>query len=121
MSTDTIKFLLQRNLDMFGENDPERRRLMLEQSYAEDAVFYDPREGVFRGRAEINRIAGVIKATHPEFKYQPIAEPEVAGDGGRIRWVSGRPGDAPEYAGTDFIIVRDGRIAGIYLFFDSLP
>lgn len=35
-------------------------------------------------------------------------------------WVSRRPGDAPAYAGTDFIIDRDGRIAAIYLFFDKL-
>jgi hypothetical protein len=33
------------------------------------------------------------------------------GNGGRIRWVSGRPGAAAAYAGTDFIIARDGRIA----------
>jgi polyisoprenoid-binding protein YceI len=26
----------------------------------------------------------------------------------------------PEYAGTDFIIARDGRIAAVYLFFDKL-
>ncbi len=32
----------------------------------------------------------------------------------------GSPGDASGYAGTDFIIVRDGRIAAIYLFFDEL-
>jgi hypothetical protein len=43
------------------------------------------------------------------------------GNGGRVPWVSGRPGDAPAYAGTDFIIARDGRIAAIYLFFDKLP
>jgi len=43
------------------------------------------------------------------------------GDGGRVPWVSGRPGDAPAYAGTDFIIARGGRIAAIYLFFDKLP
>jgi hypothetical protein len=42
------------------------------------------------------------------------------GDGGRVQWVSGRPGDAPAYAGTDFIIARGGRIAAIYLFFDKL-
>jgi hypothetical protein len=24
-------------------------------------------------------------------------------------------------AGTDFIIVRDGKIAAVYLFFDKLP
>ena len=35
--------------------------------------------------------------------------------------VSGRPGEAPAYAGTDFIIARDGRIAAVYLFFDKVP
>jgi hypothetical protein len=29
--------------------------------------------------------------------------------------------EAPDYAGTDFIIARDGRIAALYLFFDKLP
>jgi len=32
-----------------------------------------------------------------------------------------RLGEAPAYAGTDFIIARDGRIAAVYLFFDKLP
>jgi len=68
-----------------------------------------------------DRIAGVIKATHPDFSYQLIAEPEEVGDGGRVPWVSGRPGDAPAFAGTYFIIARDGRIAAIYLFSTSSP
>jgi hypothetical protein len=59
--------------------------------------------GAHRGRDEIHRIAGVIKATHPDFQYRPIAPPEELGDGGRVRWVSGSPGKAPAYAGTDFI------------------
>ena len=33
-------------------------------------------------------------------RYQPIAGPEELGNGGRIQWVSGRPGEAPAYAGT---------------------
>jgi hypothetical protein len=57
---------------------------------------------------------------HPDFRYQPIAEPEELGNAGRIQWVEGRPGEAPAVAGTDFIIARDGRIAAIYLFFDKL-
>jgi hypothetical protein len=59
-------------------------------------------------------------ATHPEFRYQLIAEPEELGNSARGQWVSGRPGEAPAYAGTDFIIARDGRIAAIYLFFDKV-
>ena len=113
--------MLTRNLhDVFGENDPARRRAAVDEIFTEDCVFYEPRS-VHHGRDEIDRVAGLIKATHPDFRYQPIAEAEELGNAGRIQWVSGRPGKAPAYAGTDFIIVRDGRIAAVYLFFDKLP
>jgi hypothetical protein len=29
---------------------------------------------------EIDRVAGTIKATHPDFRYQPIAAPEESGN-----------------------------------------
>jgi hypothetical protein len=117
----SISTLLTRNLDdVFGENDPARRRAAIDEIFTEDCVFYDPKGGVYRGRDEIDRIAGAVKATHPDFRYQPIAEPEEVGNGGRVQWVSGRAGEAPAYAGTDFIISRDGRIAAVYLFFDKL-
>jgi len=118
----SISTLLLRNLsDVFGENNAVRRRAAIDEIFHEDAVFYDPKGGVFRGRDEIDRIAGVIKATHPDFEYRPLAPPEELGDAGRVRWVSGTPGKPPAYAGTDFIVARNGRIASVYLFFDSLP
>ena len=118
----SISTLLTRNLqEVFGENDATRRRAAIDEIYAEECAFYDPTSGVYRGRDEIDRVAGAIRATHPDFRYQPIAKPEELGNGGRIQWVSGRPGEPPAYAGTDFIIVRDGRIAAVYLFFDKLP
>ena len=114
-------WLLTRNLqEVFGENDPTRQRAAIDELYTEDGVFYDPSKGVYRGRDEIDRIAGTIRATHPDLRYQPIAEPDESGNGGRLKWVSGRPGVAPDYARTDFIIARDGRIAALYLFFDKL-
>ena len=112
----SISTLLTRNLqDVFGESEPARRRAAIDEIFTEDCVFYDPGRGAYRGRDEIDRIAGAIRATHPEFRYQPIAEPEELGNGGRIQWVSGRPGEPPAYAGTDFIIARDGPIAAVYL------
>jgi hypothetical protein len=66
-------------------------------------------------------LLGVIRATHPDFEYQPLSPPEELGDAGRVRWVSGTPGKPPAYAGTDFIVARNGRIASLYLFFDNLP
>ena len=62
--SNSISTLLLRNLsDVFGENDPVRRRAALDELWNEDGVFYDPNKGVYRGRDEIDRIAGAIKAT----------------------------------------------------------
>ena len=113
----SISTLLKRNLqDVFGEGDPERRRAAIDEIYTEDVVFYDPSKGIYRGRDEIDRIAGAIKATHPDFRYQPIAEPEEVGNGGRVPWVSGRPGDAPAYAGPNS---SSPGTAGLPLFISS--
>jgi len=118
----SISTLLTRNLnDVFGESDPKRRRTAIDEIFTEDCVFYEPGGGVHRGRDEIDRVAAAVRATHPDFRYRPTAKPEELGNGGRVQWVEGRPGEAPALAGTDFIIARDGRIAAVYLFFDKLP
>ena len=49
-------------------------------------------------------------------EYGPPSVIQVAD----IPRLPGRPGEAPAYAGTDFIIAQDGRIAALYLFFDKL-
>jgi SnoaL-like domain len=121
MST-SASTLVKRNLyDIFGENDAKRRRAVIDEIYTEDIVFYEANKHVYRGRDEIDRVAGALRAKQPDFRYQVITGPEEVGDGGRIQWLEGRSGEAPVVAGTDFIIARDGRIAAIYLFFDKLP
>jgi hypothetical protein len=69
--SNSVSILLTRNLhDVFGENDPARRRAAIDELYTEDGVFYDPNRGVYRGRDEIDRIVGAIRATHPDFISQ---------------------------------------------------
>ena len=59
----SISTLLTRNLhDVFGENDGTRRRAAIDEIYTEYCVFYDPTKGVYRGRDEIDRIAGETEA-----------------------------------------------------------
>ena len=83
----TVSELLLRNLrDVFGEKDPSRRRAAINELYNEESVFYDPNKGAHRGRDAIDRIAGIIKATHPDYQYQPIAAPEELGDAARCQW-----------------------------------
>ena len=115
----SISTLLIRNLDhVFAENDLARRRAAIDEVFHEDVVYYD-RSGTYRGRDEIQRIAGVYRGSHPELRYRRSAPPEELGDGGRVRWASSHPSFVGAFAGTDFIIARDGRIAAVYRFIDS--
>ena len=117
----SVATLLTRNLfDVFGESDPKRRRAAIDEIFAEDCVFFDPKSGAHRGRDEIERVAAALRAMQPDFEYRP-QPPEDHGEVGRIRWVEGRPGEPPTVAGTDFIIARGGQIAEVHLFFDELP
>jgi ketosteroid isomerase-like protein len=62
---------LTRNLnDVFGENDPARRRAAIAEIFAEDCVFYDPTGGVYRGRDAIDQIAAKIRAAPSQFTWQ---------------------------------------------------
>ena len=57
----SISTLLTRNLhEVFGENDPARRRAAIDEIFTGDCVFYDPTRSVYRGRDEIDRVAGAI-------------------------------------------------------------
>ena len=134
-------------LDQHARASLQRAALISERDVAGRAVEQSAVEAVLQARDQLRNLRGrdaqptaclgesaqvgniyknaqffnAIKATHPDFRYQPLSPPEVTGDGGRVRWVSGSPGQPPAYAGTDFIIARDGKIAAVYLFFDKLP
>src|SRR5882724_5358543 len=97
---DRIHELLHRNLqEVFGESNVVRRRAAIEDLYTEDCVLYAP-PGVFVGPEALDRFAGDLRATHPHFVYTPRGEP-------------------PNYTGLDVVIVREGKIAALYVFLDS--
>jgi hypothetical protein len=73
------------------------------------------------GREALDKFAGDLRATHPHFAYVPQGEPQALHNAGRLAWGSGPRGEAPDYAGPDVIIVRDGKIAALYVFLDSTP
>jgi SnoaL-like domain len=116
-----IETLLIRNLpEVFGEGDPVRRRAAIAELYTEDCVLYVP-PGSFVGHDALDKFAGDLRATHPHFVYTPYGAPQVLHNSGRLAWGSGPKGEAAAYTGVDFIIVRDGKIAVLYVYLDSPP
>ena len=118
-TAERIRELLDRNLqEVFGEGDDDRRRVAIDALWAEDRVLYMPSNPVV-GRAEINRVAGVLRSTHPSFVYTPNGRPQVVHNAGRLAWNSGPSGGAVAYSGLDVIIAEAGKIAALYVFLDE--
>jgi SnoaL-like domain len=117
--TDRIHELLHRMLqDVFGEGDAARRRAAIKELYTDDCVVDVP-QGVFVGHDALDKLAGDVRATHPDFVYAPHGAPQALQNAGRLAWGSGPRGEKPVYTGEDVIIVRDGKIAALYGFLDS--
>ena len=113
--------LLSRNLqEVFGEGDAARRRAAIEELYTDDCVLY-VFPGVLVGHDALEKFAGDLRATHPQFVYTPHGEPQALHNAGRLAWGSGSRGETPDYTGLDVIIVREGKIAAIYVFLDAMP
>jgi hypothetical protein len=117
--SDRIHELLHRNLqEVFGEGDASRRRAAIEELYTDDCVLYAP-PGIFVDRDALDKFAGDLRATHPHFAYSPHGVPQALHNAGRLAWGSGPRGEKPEYTGLDVVIVRDNKIAALYVFLDS--
>ena len=113
--------LLHRNLqEVFGEGDAARRHAAIGELYPDDCALYVP-PGVFVGRDAIDKFAGDLRATHPHFAYTATGAPQALHNAGRLAWGSGPRGEKPDYTGLDVIIVRDDKIAALYVFLDSTP
>src|SRR6201993_3212308 len=120
-TTERITELLHRNLqEVFGEGDATRRRVAIEELYTEDCVLYAP-PGMFVGHAALDKFAGDLRATHPHFVYTSHGEPQALHNAGRLAWGSGPRDEPSDYTGLDVIIVRDEKIAALYVFLDSMP
>ena len=116
-----IAALLTRNVyAVFGENDPERRRAAIRELYADDAVVHAP-PGTIIGHDALDKFAGDLRSMHPHYVYTPSGEPQVLHDSARLAWGSGPRGEPPRYTGEDFILVRNGKIAVLYIYLDSPP
>ena len=119
--SERIHELLHRNLqEVFGEGDAARRRAAIQELYTDDCVLDVP-PGVFVGHDALDKFAGDLRATHPHFVYVPRGAPQALHNAGRLAWGSGPRGGKPDYTGMDVIIVRDGKIAALYVFLDPSP
>ena len=115
------KQIAERYIALWNEPDAAVRQQLLAQDWAHGASYVDPMMAG-KGAAEIDALIGGVHKQFPNFSFKLIGKPDGHGDNIRFSWSLG-PGDfvdAP-IEGTDFAVVKDGRIAAVTGFLDKVP
>lgn len=107
-------------IDLWNERAPERRRDLLETHWTDHATYVDPLMSG-DGRDNIEMLIAGVQQRFPDFRFSLIGEPNGFGNHVRFSWGLGPDGADSPIKGTDFAVLRDGRIQSITGFLDQVP
>ena len=112
--------IARRYIDLWNERVGGRRRELLSESWTADASYVDPlMKG--DGRDGIDALIAGVQQRFPDFKFTLIGEPNGYGDQLRFQWGLGPDGVDSPIKGTDFAVLKEGRIRSITGFLDQVP
>jgi hypothetical protein len=115
-----VNAVASRYIDLWNERTPSRRREILSQHWADDARYIDPLMSG-DGRDGVDALIAGVQQRFPDFRFRLLGEADGYGDHVRFSWGLGPDGTDSPIKGTDFVIVRDGRIHSIAGFLDQIP
>ena len=117
--TDAIT-IARRYIDLWNERASGRRRELLSQNWTADASYVDP---LMKGDGHdgVDALIAGVQQRFPDFKFKLIGEPNGYGDHVRVSWGLGPEGIDSPIKGTDFAVLKDGRIRSITGFLDQVP
>jgi hypothetical protein len=115
------KQIAERYVALWNESDAAARKQLLAENWAPTATYVDPVMAA-RGTAQIDALVSGVQQRFPGFSFKLIGNPDGHGDNIRFSWALG-PRDSIDspIEGTDFAVIKDGRIAAVTGFLDRVP
>ena len=109
-----------RYIELWNEKTPNRRREILAANWTSDASYVDPLTRS-DGHNGIDAMIAGVQQRFPEFTFTLIGQPNGHGEHVRFSWGLGPEGVDSPIKGTDFAVIRDGKIHSITGFLDQVP
>jgi SnoaL-like domain len=115
-----INSIARRYIELWNERMPSRRREMLSEDWTADAKYVDPLMSG-DGHDGVDALIAGVQQRFPDFKFRLIGEANGYGDHVRFSWGLGPDGVDSPIKGTDFAVLKEGRIRAITGFLDQVP
>ncbi len=115
-----VNTIAHRYIELWNEKTASRRREMLSADWTTDAKYVDPAMSG-DGHDGVDALIAGVQQRFPDFKFRLIGEPNGYGDNVRFCWGLGPDGVDSPIKGTDFAVLKEGRIRSITGFLDQVP
>lgn len=113
--------IAERYIACWNEADPQRRRKLIDEVWAEDASYVDPMAEA-RGRDEIDALVGAVQTQFPGLTFSLAGPVDAHHQQARFSWALGPAGGEPVVLGFDVAVAaEDGRLASVLGFLDKVP
>jgi hypothetical protein len=116
---DNLTELIDRYIAMWNETDAGRRRVLIAQTWTEDARYIDPMLQA-EGQASIDAMICGVHERFPGHRFRRTSEPDAHHDRVRFAWELAPEGAPAVVKGTDFAVVADQRLRSVTGFFDQV-
>jgi hypothetical protein len=107
-------------LAAWNETDGEARRRLIADAWTSDATYVDPM-GAAESPSALDTTIATVQQRFPGFRFALVGGADGHGANVRFTWGLGPEGQEPPIVGTDFIRLREGRIAEVTGFLDRVP
>jgi hypothetical protein len=107
-------------IELWNERTQSRRREMLATNWTADAKYVDPLMSG-DGHDGVDALISGVQQRFPDFKFKLLGNANGFGDHVRFSWGLGPDGVDSPIKGTDFAVLKDGRIRSITGFLDQVP
>jgi hypothetical protein len=115
-----LNMIASRYIDPWNERTPSRRREILSQHWTSDAKYLDPLMSG-DGHDGVDALIAGVQQRFPDFRFTLLGQPNGFGDHVRFSWGLGPDGADSPIKGTDFAVVRDGKIQSVTRFLNQVP
>jgi SnoaL-like domain len=120
-----VQDVIERYIASWNQTDPQLRRKLIDEVWAEDASYIDPLAEA-HGRDAIDATIAAVQAQFPGFTFSLLSPVDAHHDQARFSW-SMKPADAPAGAeavveGFDVAVAdSDGQLTAVLGFLDKVP
>lgn len=116
----TADQIAERYIEVWNETDPERRRAMLAEYWAEDAAYADPMMCA-SGRRDIAAMMDQVHERFPGFRFALDGKVDHYANNIRFCWTFGPAAEPDLIKGSEFAVAEDGRLRSVTCFLDKVP